>query len=134
VTGIVTENGKTLRSKILIDATEYGDVLPLTAARYRSGHSIGLDHQDSCTQDITYTMVIKKYPDGVPMELQMQHPPPEYERYQPTLRAQWQANGNEKPRKLPVDFAIHNGYRGLPDSSNPEPYVGTQKRQIRGQS
>ena len=130
VTGVVTEKGKTFESKILIDATEYGDVLPLTPARYRSGHSIGPDHANSCTQDITYTMVIKKYGGGVPKELQMQHTPPEYDKYLPTLRQQWQANGNERPRKLPVGFAIHNAYRGLPDSSNPASYVGSQYGQI----
>jgi flavin-dependent dehydrogenase len=32
VTGVVTKRGLTLQSKILIDATEYGDVLPLTSA------------------------------------------------------------------------------------------------------
>jgi hypothetical protein len=130
VTGVVTEKGKTLQSKILIDATEYGDVLPLTPARYRSGHSVGVDHQNSCTQDLTYTMVIKKYPGGVPKELQMQHEPPEYQKYLPTLREQWRADGNNKTRKLPVNFANHNAYRGLPDSSNPELYVSTQYAQI----
>ena len=130
VTGVVTEKGKRFESKVLIDATEYGDVLPLTPARYRSGHSIGIDHQQSCTQDITYTMVIKKYPGGVPKELQMQHAPPEYEKYLPTLREQWQVNGNEKTRKLPVNFGNHNAYRGLPDSSNSELYVSTQYGQI----
>lgn len=130
VTGVVTEKGKTLESKILIDATEYGDVLPLTPARYRSGHSIGPDTNGACTQDITYTMVIKKYPAGVPKELQMQHTPPEYEKYLPMLKEQWQPDGNPINRILPVNFAIHNAYRGLPDSSNPELYVSTQNRQI----
>jgi hypothetical protein len=130
VTGVVTEKGKTLQSKILIDATEFGDVLPLTPARYRSGHSIGLDRQHSCTQDITYTAVIKKYPGKVPKELQMQHTPPEYEKYLPMLRRQWRTDGNPKTRKLPINFAIHNAYRGLPDSSNPDMYVGTEPEQI----
>jgi hypothetical protein len=130
VTGAATAKGRTLQSKILIDATEYGDVLPLTPARYRSGHSIGLDQKDSCTQDITFTMVIKKYPDGVPKELMMQHAPPEYDRYLPSLRAQWRIDGNPTTRVLPVNFANHNAYRGLPDSSNPERYVSTQYEQI----
>ena len=130
VTGVVTEKGKTLESKVLIDATEYGDVLPLTPARYRSGRSIGLDHQGSCTQDLTYTMVIKKYPGGVPAGLTMQHTPPEYEKYLPTLRAQWRPDGNAKTRKLPVNFAVHNAYRGLPDSTNPDLYVSTESAQI----
>ena len=130
VTGVMTEKGKKLRSKVLIDATEYGDVLPLTPARYRSGRSIGPDRANSCTQDITYTMVIKKYPAGVPADLFMQHAPPEYESYLPMLREQWQAGGNPTTRMLPVNFANHNAYRGLPDSSNPESYVSTQYEQI----
>jgi hypothetical protein len=75
-------------------------------------------------------MVIKKYPGGVPKELQMQHTPPEYEKYLPMLREQWQTEGNPSTRTLPVNFAIHNAYRGLPDSSNPELYVSTQNQQI----
>jgi hypothetical protein len=130
VTGVVTQHGATLQSKILIDATEYGDVLPLTPARFRRGRSIGIDSKESCTQDITYAMVIKKYPNGVPKELQMQHTPPEYEKWLPTLKAQWRADGNPNRDALPVNFANHNAYRGLPDSSNPESYVSTESRQI----
>lgn len=130
VTGVSTARGVNLQSKVLIDATEYGDVLPLTPVRYRSAHSIGSDNQRSCTQDITYTMVIKKYPNGVPSELYMQHMPPEYEKWAPLLRAQWRVDGNPKTSRLPVNFANHNAYRGLPDSSNLESYVSTQARQI----
>ena len=130
VTGVVTEHGKTLHSKVLIDATEYGDVLPLTPARYRSGKSIGPDHNSSCTQDITYVMVIKKYPGGIPKELQMLHPPPEYDKYLPQLRGEMQIDGNPKTRTIPVSFAVHNEYRGLPDLTNPDLYVSTESRQI----
>jgi hypothetical protein len=130
VTGAVTAKGLTLQSKVLIDATEYGDVLPLTPVEFRSAHSVGDDHGKSCTQDITYTMVIKKYPGGVPAELQMKHEPPEYQKYLPRLRAQWQSNGDATTLTLPVDFGNHNAYRGLPDSTNPEPYVSTQHNQI----
>lgn len=130
VTGAITAKGLRISSKILIDATEYGDVLPLTPARYRSGRSIGDDHGKSCTQDITYAMVIRKYPNGVPPELEMQHEPPEYEKWLPTLRRQWRIDGNPSSRILPVDFGIHNAYRGLPDLANPEPYVSTEYDQI----
>ena len=53
VTGVVTSKGEVFRSKALIDATEYGDVLPLTSAKYRSGHTIGEDRQNSCIQATT---------------------------------------------------------------------------------
>jgi hypothetical protein len=64
VTGVVTSQNQTFNSTVLIDATEYGDVLPLTPARHRSGHTIGKDQQDSCIQAITWTAIIKKYPRG----------------------------------------------------------------------
>lgn len=60
----------------------------------------------------------------------MKDPPPEYEKWLPTLRRQWQINGNPVDRQLPINFAIHNAYRGLPDSSNPENYVSSESRQI----
>jgi FAD dependent oxidoreductase len=130
VTGVVTARGRKLQSKILIDATEYGDVLPLTPARFRGGNFIGTDRRNACTQDITYTMVIKKYPGGVPKELWMEHQPPEYQKWLPDLRAQWQIDGNPSGVSLPVNFADHNAYRGLPDSSNPDIYISTENRQI----
>jgi hypothetical protein len=130
VTGAVTARGLTLTSKILIDATEYGDVLPLTPARYRSGRSIGNDHGKSCTQDLTYTLVIRKYPNGVPDKLVMKHEPPEYQKWLPRLRAQWRNDGNPSSLILPIDFGNHNAYRGLPDSANPEPYTANQHELI----
>jgi hypothetical protein len=130
VTGVVTNRGAMLKSKVLIDATEFGDVLPLTPARYRSGRVIGPDRTHTCTQDITYTMVIRKYPHGVPKELQMLHPPPEYDKWLPKLRSELRIDGNPNSRTIPASFAIHNAYRGLPDSANPANYVSTDSRQI----
>ena len=130
VTEIVTSHGATWQSKVLIDATEYGDVLPLTPARYRSGRVIGPDHGHTCTQDITYTMVIRKYPDGVPKELQILHPPPEYDKWLPKLRSELRIDGNPDSRAIPASFAIHNEYRGLPDSANLANYVSTDRKQI----
>ena len=130
VTGVVTAKGITLNSQVLIDATEYGDVLPLTGAHYRSGRAIDADKANTCTQDITYTLVIKRYPKGVPAELLLQHEPPEYQTYLPKLRGQWRIDGNPVNRWLPVNFAMHNAYRGLPDSSNPVSYTSQQPTQI----
>ncbi len=111
---------------VLIDATELGDVIPLARARYRAGNSqspnIG---EEGRIQDITWLAVIKKYPGGIPPSLRISTPPPGYDRYAPAFRKIVAAGGNsfrDYPLKLPVDFATHNGYRGLPDSSNPESY------------
>jgi hypothetical protein len=122
VTGVVTSQNHSFQSKILIDATEYGDVIPLTPARYRMARSIGQDQQHSCTQDTTWTAVIRKYPGGVPPELIMHNPPPEYEKYAHQLRAQMQIDGNTVTKATPVSFARHNAYRGFPDLANPDDY------------
>ncbi|MFA7364333.1 MAG: FAD-dependent oxidoreductase, partial [Aminobacteriaceae bacterium] len=111
---------------VLIDATEYGDVIPLAGALYRAGNSLSpMISEKSRVQDITWTAVIKKYPGGIPAALRMTAPPPGYERYVPEFRKAVTKNGNSfrsYPLRMPVDFATHNGYRGLPDSSNPEDY------------
>ena len=111
---------------VLIDATELGDVLPLARVPYRAGNSRSpaIDREGRI-QDITWLAVIKKYPDGIPSSLRISTPPPGYDRYAPAFRKIVKAGGNsfrDYPLKLPVDFATHNGYRGLPDSSNPENY------------
>jgi hypothetical protein len=124
VTGIVTSQHQTFQSKVLIDATEYGDVLPLTPARFRSGHTIGRDTQNQCTQAITWTAVIKKYPQGVPEELQMRHVPPGYDQWLVKFRKSMKKDGNPNNRTLPVNFAIYTGYRGFPDLANPQDYTG----------
>lgn len=111
---------------VLIDATEWGDVIPLTGAIYRSGNSLSpIISEKSRIQDITWVAVIKKYPGGIPLHLRMATPPPGYERYLPRFRQAVAKGGNSflhYPLRMPVDFATHNGYRGLPDSSNPGNY------------
>lgn len=132
VTGVVTSTGLTLHSDILVDATEYGDVLPLTPASYRISHFTGKNADPAeCIQDITYVAVIKKYPGGVPPELWMKDAPPGYtqalrQRFERELRR----DGNPVTRLLPVNFAMHNAYRGLPDSSNPANYTALTPNRI----
>lgn len=129
VVGEITLRGKIFQSRILIDATEFGDVLPLTPARFRSGNRVGNTGPDVCTQSITYTMVIKKYPGGVPKELQMTTPPPGYDRYVDGFRHALQKDGNPANRYLPVNFAIHNAYRGMPDPGSAN-YTSTQASEV----
>ncbi len=131
VVGIVTQKGEELRSKVLIDATEYGDVLPLTPARYRTGKFIGGKIDPSCcTQDITYTAVVKKYPKGVPPELQMKNPPPGYTDQLRQRFAGYVKPGDPRSTARPWSWPFHNRYRGLPDSSNPEDYNRDQFEKI----
>ncbi|WP_321477203.1 FAD-dependent oxidoreductase [uncultured Paludibaculum sp.] len=131
VEGIVTSAGTTIRSKVLIDATEYGDVLPLVPGEYRIGKYTGKNvDPNGCVQWITYTAVVKKYPNGVPEELRMKNPPPGYAEVREKFARQIQTDGNPVNRVLPVNWAIHNGYRGLPDSSSPESYTGREPERI----
>ena len=132
VTGVVTADGTTLHSKMLIDATEYGDVLPLTPAKYRVGKYVGADADPAgCVQWITYTAVVKRYPQGVPAELVMRHAPPGYTgELRLKFHRELQRDGNPKDRVMPISWPVHNAYRGLPDTSNPSNYDSTQMSAI----
>jgi hypothetical protein len=62
IEGVVASDGanaRSIRSHILIDATEWGDVIPLTGARYRSGMttSDSLDGSKAI-QDLSWTAVV----------------------------------------------------------------------------
>lgn len=130
VTGLQTETGKKFMAKIIIDATEYGDVIPLTGARYRVGNSTSdnINH-NSCVQDITYTAIIKKYPDGLPIGFYMDKPPgpqngsSSYAVRREQFKQIVKKDGSEGfPIRYPVNFFFHNSYRGIPDSSNFQNY------------
>jgi ribulose 1,5-bisphosphate synthetase/thiazole synthase len=75
ITGVTVETrnpgsavqSRIVATKILIDATEYGDVIPLAGARYRSGNTTSdALATDRDIQDITYVGPIKRYPNSVP--------------------------------------------------------------------
>jgi hypothetical protein len=65
---------------ILVDATEYGDILPLAGVRYRVGKCTS-DNIDpmALMQDNTWTAVVKEYPKGIPFKLKITSPPPGYD-------------------------------------------------------
>lgn len=111
----------TVNAKIFIDATEAGDFIPLTGARYRSGNSIApkVDHA-GVIQFITYPAVIRKYVDGVPEELKMRKEPPNYLKYVAGFREIVTKDGGGWPGSYPYSPAVHNAYRGMPDISNPQ--------------
>lgn len=126
VTGVETAGGDTFASRVLIDATEYGDLLPLAPVGYRLGKFVKPDIDPAgCVQGITYTAVMKKYPKGVPPELRIQSPPPGYnDEVRRRFAAVVSRDGNPLDRTLPVSWAVHNAYRGIPDSSSPGSYTG----------
>ncbi len=126
------EGMKNITCKVLIDATEYGDILPLAGAEYRAGNSVTPNIKpDAMIQDITWTAVIRKYPDGVPEHLRPRNSLPGYDmarlNYANYVAKDGFAFKGEYPVKLPVDFITHNAYRGLPDSFTPGNFDATQK-------
>lgn len=121
---------KNITCKIIIDATEYGDILPLAGADYRAGNSITPNINPSAMiQDITWTAVIRKYPGGIPEHLKPKSPLPGYDMARVNYANYVARNGStfrgEYPVKLPVDFIAHNVYRGLPDSFTPGNFDAT---------
>lgn len=120
-------NGKqeTFSAAVFIDATEYGDFIPLTGARWRSGNSVSPAMKpDSIIQDITYPAVIKRYPEGLPEELRVVSPPPRYSDYVRYFRMIITADGNTWPGSYPFDVPTHNAYRAMPDPANDKIVLG----------
>jgi hypothetical protein len=111
---------RTVRSHILVDATECGDVIPLTGARYRVGNCLS-DAIDPArrVQDNTWCAVVRRYPSGVPPELLITHPPPGYTDavHKGFLKSLVLGEGIQSVTNRPWNFETFIGYRGMPDSS-----------------
>lgn len=112
---------RAIQCRVLIDATEWGDVIPLTGARYRVGNctSDAIDVKRR-VQDNTWTAVVKQYPQGVPAELRIQEPPPGYTEKVHAAFVRTLVNGEKiDSQGKPWTWATFIGYRGMPDSSRP---------------
>jgi hypothetical protein len=137
------DDGSTQRSevtcKVLVDATEYGDVLPLVGVPYRvsnqkvpaeakSAAAAGVDLA-SAIQDHTWTAIVREYPAGVPEHLQIKSPPPDYEDYSAKRYKKFQRYGLHqwgvaaKGIKGPRDYRVYFAWRGMADGDSP--LVGT---------
>lgn len=115
-----------IQTQVLIDATEYGDLLPLANVPYRAGNTTSSKLNNSaCIQDITYTAVVRKYPQGtMPANLRMSSPPPGYsETLEKGFELLVAKNGSTSWGTIPWSWAYHNSYRGLPDSNSSENYT-----------
>lgn len=129
VTGVTVWDAggaREIACRMLIDTTEWGEVIPLTGARYRVGNctSDSID-PDRAIQFLTWTAVIRQYPKGVPPELRIQAAPPGYTakeeaRFVKTLVAgDGVMPGPFEPGNRPWNFATFIGYRGMPDGASP---------------
>ncbi|MBQ9432900.1 MAG: FAD-dependent oxidoreductase [Synergistaceae bacterium] len=136
VTGVTVRTGDKSRRnyscKILIDATEYGDILPLAKTKYRIGNNVsGFVNPETMIQEITWPAIIRKYRTGIPSYLKPKNPLPGYELAKRNYESFVSADGNNfkntYPVQMPVNFMTHNAYRGLPDSSNPYNYDASKE-------
>lgn len=124
ITGVTLSNNQVVSSKILIDATEYGDVIPLTGAGFRVGNGTNTSpNPNACIQDITYTSVMKYYPNGVPSGLKISTPPTGYNadvraRFATIVKDGGKTSWNPAiTPAYPVNWSVHNTYRGMPNST-----------------
>ena len=130
ITGVVIKTPgftRNIACKVLIDAGEYGDVLTLAGAAYRAGNSeTPFINDKALIQEITWAAVMRKYPAGVPENLRPKTPLPGYDLAKRNYETFVVKNGNDFkfsfPVETPLNFASHNAYRGLPDSSTPWNY------------
>lgn len=126
VTGVKLQKGlpgaqtsENLTCKVLVDATEYGDIIPLTTANYRLAKYVnGNVDPAGKVQDFTWTAIVKEYPDGVPDELKIKTAPEGYDKYLRHL--------SYIKRHVVNDYNVYSNptswitvayYRGLPNSS-----------------
>lgn len=110
---------KKVNCRILVDATEYGDVIPLTGEPYRVGNTKSdAPDMNGKVQDHTFLAVIREYPEGVPEHLKIKVKPPKYEQYSKGYRS----------RLISGDWVLHRGarsyradiaWRGMADSRSP---------------
>jgi hypothetical protein len=108
-----SSSSRILGSKVLVDATEYGDVIPLTGAAHFVGNGTG-DSPGTCIQNITYAAPIKYY-DVVPATLRLFDAPPKYGLYKPEFEATIAASAGDGLAGYPWSLLNHNIYRAMPD-------------------
>jgi len=132
VSGVNTSDGRAWASRIVIDGTEYGDILPLAGAAYRIGNGVIDDGQpepgpDACVQTSTYTLAIASYPGGLPPALDLTGggpPGADYETFAPIWRLSIQDLPVQDCSGPAWSWGCHNAYRGTPDRAGAN-YVAT---------
>lgn len=117
-TGISKKTEKDFGCSILVDATEYGDVIPLTGARYMiAKHTSDSIDRQSNVQENTWTAIVKEYPEGIPDRLRVKEKPRNYNMY--LWRYKWIREYADDPYNVyanPTSWNTVVHYRGMPDS------------------
>ena len=130
VTGATVEMaGKPVQihCRVLIDATEWGDVIPLTGLNYRVGNGTRDANKPSHEiQHLTWTATIRKYDGAAPAALRFKAKPPGYE--EAATKFEKAIRPGEGPVQVPPYLAENRpwffstfiGYRAMPDSKRPQ--------------
>ncbi|MDR2674447.1 MAG: FAD-dependent oxidoreductase, partial [Opitutaceae bacterium] len=132
ITHGVAQTNKNIACKVLIEATEYGDILPLAKVPYRLGAGKSGNLDPECpVQSHTWLAVIREYPGGLPEHLRIPAPPPGYEpkRYRKTQlhgRLIWGSPG--KDYKGPRTYRVLLAWRGMADIDSPSTGLATENR------
>lgn len=107
-----------INCKILVDATEYGDVIPLTGAKYRiAKHVSGSIDNAAKVQDFTWTAIVKEYSAGIPEELKVKTPPKGYDAFKRHLSYIKRNTADDyNVYANPTSWNTVAYYRGLPNS------------------
>lgn len=136
VTSASTSAGD-VRVRIVLDGSEGGKGASLAGAAYYIGNSVaGGDRPEAAPaatsniQDITYTCMIRRYPEGIPEELKLRQVPPGYEELLETLREHYPPDGGMDPhlrKPGPHGFA---GYRAAPDLSASRTHLGSDWEKV----
>lgn len=117
---------------ILVDATEYGDVIPLTGARYLvAKHFSDSIDVNSNVQHFTWTAIVKEYDEGVPEELRLNVKPRNYGKY--LWKYRWINNYADDLHNVyanPTSWNSIAQYRGMPDSHRPGVQDHTVKTEL----
>jgi hypothetical protein len=116
-----------IESQILVDATEYGDVIPMTGAPYRVGTTRSDDlNLSGSVQAHSYNIIFREYPDGIPEHLRIDTAPPGYERERRlfehgTIYGDWELQTGQRM------YRVLMAWRGFADSHGP--MVGRQSEE-----
>lgn len=135
VTGVevLREDGSrmTFKAPVTVEATECGDLLPLTGARYRAGNSVSPNIDlNSEIQDLTWVSVIRRQ-KNISRDLAVRKPEG-YDRDVGRFRKVVSKNGSWWPGSCPCNEATFLAYRAMPDRENPLRLDGGELRTWKG--
>jgi hypothetical protein len=121
---LLDNSTRTVSAKRVVEASEFGDLLPILGVPYRLGTGISPNlNLEESLQDITYALIFDRYDHGVPEQVRYQAPPPGYDPAEfngfvanvPAPGETWGAAVQQRPWNILTNTA----YRGMPDPVRP---------------